>query len=76
MNAKATMAMLMQQDLQRRGHHLELGDCEAVLARVLSVTASLSRQVAVMAVEMPLRRTPAQICAASGETELPGGTPA
>ena len=53
-----TMAVLMQQDLQRRGHHLELGECEAVLAHVLDTTAGLARRVAIVAVETPLSLAP------------------
>ncbi|WP_152033394.1 hypothetical protein [Bradyrhizobium sp. DOA9] len=58
------MAMLLQQDLRSRGHYLELGDCEAVLAHVLDATARLSRRAAIAAVEMPL-------CPAGGATGEP-----
>lgn len=50
----AMMALLLQQDLQRRGHHLELGECEAMLAHVLDATARISYRAAIAAVEMPL----------------------
>lgn len=51
-----TMAVLLQMDLRRRGHHLELGECEAVLAHVLDHTAAIARRIAVSAVETPLCR--------------------
>lgn len=54
----STMAVIMQQDLARRGHPVTLGECEAVLMHVLDQTADVARRIALRAVETPLCRRP------------------
>ena len=41
MSMSLVMASILQRDLQTRGHEFPLGDCEAMIARMMDVVVTL-----------------------------------